>query len=101
MLRFRGFQKPIFAEREEITHNSLKSGKNEFEIFGENKLENVIFEFPENLGQGVHRKPMATHKTVTFVTSNMLLYFTAFRNNNNFILNFQHEISDSILSWII
>ena len=71
MLRFRGFQKPIFAEREEITHNSLKIweiGKHQIWISSSG-----------NLGQGVHRKPMATHKTVTFVTSNTLLYFTAFR----------------------
>ena len=70
MLRFRGFQKPIFAEREEITHNSLKIweiGKHQIWISSSG-----------NLGQGVHRKPMATHKTVTFVTSNTLLYFTAF-----------------------
>ena len=48
------------------------------------------------MGQGVHRKAMATHKTVTFVTSNTVLYFTAFTKTTTLFrfLNMKYLIQD-------
>ena len=92
MLRFRGLKSQY-----------LPRGNNTqlFKYLGINWKTSMKFILNLNfllwkLGQGVHRKPMATHKTVTFVTSNTVLYFTAFTKTTTLFrfLNMNYLMQD-------